>query len=170
MYLISKINEDYEGTWSNGLMYENDLEKAKKIAKELQEAMISLKRKYLIIKEEINFVLERQYPNYHSNDVKITIEERVKNIDLNDKENYFEKEERLLKSATDKELNDKEKFLYDIQYMNSSCKLIYFEVRKILSGEEVFSDRFNKDEFWNIEYSTRELSEKHKTLFDTYIN
>ena len=42
---IFKINEDYEGTWSNGLMYEYDLEKAKTISKELQEAMISLKRK-----------------------------------------------------------------------------------------------------------------------------
>ena len=33
MYLISKVIEDYEGTWSNALMYEKNLDKQKKFLK-----------------------------------------------------------------------------------------------------------------------------------------
>ena len=170
MYLISKVIEDYEGTWSNALMYENNLDKAKEISKELQDAMISLRKKYIQIKEGINFILNVKYPNYHNDDINLTIDEQIKSIDENDTENYFEKEERLLKNARDKELNEREKFLYDINYMNGSYKLVYFTVKKILCSDEVLSKPIDKDEFWNLEYSTRELAEKQKFVFDVYIN
>ena len=46
----------------NALMYENNLDKAKEISKELQDAMISLRKKYIQIKEGINFILNAKYP------------------------------------------------------------------------------------------------------------
>lgn len=169
MYLISQINEDYEGTWSNPLMYENDLDKAIMIAKELQDSMVSLKKKYLQVKKDVNFILEKIYPNFHSNDINLTFEEQIRSTDENEKDDYFTKEEKLLNNGI-RILTEKEKFLYEINYMDSSCKLIYFTVKKVLLANDVFELKLSKEKFWEDSYSTRNLSEKHKDLFNSYIN
>ena len=167
MYLINQINEDYEGTWSNPLMYENDVDKAIMIVKDLQEAMISLRRKYLQIREDINFILETKYPNFHSNDMNLTIEEQIKSMDENEEDDYFTKKEKLLENAT-KLLSEKEKFLYDISSIDSSSKLIYFNVKKIELSDDMLSTKVDKEQFWKVIYSTRDLAEKYESLFNQY--
>lgn len=169
MYIINKVTEDYEGTWANALMYETDLNKAIEIANELQEAMVTLKQKYVDIKTQINFVLKRQYPNYNSSDTSISFEDQMKSIDKSDSENYFDKEERLLKEATDKILTDKEKLLYNVTYMAISYQLMYFEVRELHLAEKVLNMPVDKENFWNILHSTKEQAQKHKKLFETFI-
>lgn len=169
MYIISKVTEDYEGTWTNALMYETDLSKAIKIAEDLQDAIVSLRQKYIDIKQQINFVLKKQYPYYHSSDSKISFEDQLKNIDPNDTENYFEKEDRLLKEATDKQLSGQEKLLYEVTYMSSSSKAVYFEVRQLHLADKVLNTPIDKENFWCIEHTTKEKSLKHKSLFETFI-
>lgn len=164
IYMISKVNEDYEGTWSNTLMYETDLQKAIEIADNLQLAIVSVKQVYVDIKRQVKAELKKSFPHYGN--YNFDFDEQLKNIDSEDLEHYFEKEERLITSLIENQLTDTERFLYDISYMDSSDRLVYVSVREIKSSNEVLGKSVDKDEFWKVEYSTKEKSKEHAKLFE----
>lgn len=168
MYIINKIVEDYEGTWSNVLMYETDFSKAIEIANTLQESIISLKTKYLDINKIVQKELKKSFPFY--GDFSIDFNEQLKNIVLDDNENYFDKEERLLKEITDIQLTDTEKLLYNVTYMKALCKLIYFNIQKTTNVSNILEKSKSDNNSFNIEYSTKEKSQEHSEIFEKFLN
>lgn len=163
MYIINKVVEDYEGTWSNALMYEHDLDKAIEIIDELQKNIVSLKQKYIEINKIINLELKKAFPYY--GDYKLEFEEQFKNIDANDTEHYFDKEQRRIKELTEQQLNDKEMFLYQRSYMNYACILMYFEVQKIKNSSEAFATQITEGSESSIVYSTKDNAKQYADLF-----
>lgn len=163
MYIINKVVSDYEGTWSNALMYELDLEKAKKIVDDLQLSVISLKKIMINIQNKVSLELSKTHPNYNNH--KIDFDDRLKSIVLGDEENYFDKEERLYKEFSDKYLNEQEKFLYNLFYVRTTTGTIYFEIQKLLSSEEVFERARQGESSFAMVYGTKEVAERHKDLF-----
>lgn len=168
MYIINKVVEDYEGTWSNALMYETDFKKAVEIVDQLQEAVVSLKRMYINFQNKVNEQLKQDYPNFGNSEVEF--EDQIKSIDSNDLEFYFDKEDRLLKELTDKYLNEKEQFLYQRSNMKFSCKLMYFEVETLGISTEVFEKAKNNETVTKIEYSSKENAKEYSHLFESSID
>lgn len=164
MYIINKVVSDYEGTWSNALMYETDLEKAKKIVDELQLSVISLKKIMINIQNKVSIALKQTHPNFNNHDMEF--EETLKSIVPGDEENYFDKEDRIYKELSDKYLNEQEQFLYNLFYVRTTTGTIYFEIQQLLISDEVFENAKKGQSSFAIVYGTKEVAEKHKKLFE----
>lgn len=167
MYIINKVISDYEGTWSNALMYETDLEKAKKIVDDLQLSVISLKKIMINIAHKVYGDLRKTHPHYHNHEMEF--EDTLRSIIPGDEESYFDKEDRLFKELSDKYLNEQEKFLYRQFYVKSTTGLIYFEVQKLLFSDEVFARAKKEESSFSIVYGTKEKAQEHKDLFETML-
>lgn len=167
MYIINQVVEDYEGTWSNALMYESDINLCKEIADGLQEATISLKRKLINIQKEVNIELKKKFPNYGNND--LDFDSQLKSIDSDDVESYFDQEDRLFNELTTGNFTDKELFMYKIYSMRYSTGIIYFEVQKLKTSTEALDVNLDKDKFWAVEYSTKDNAKQETKLFDKLI-
>lgn len=169
MYIINKVVSDYEGTWSNALMYETDLDKAKKIVDELQESVISLKKIMLNIARKVHTELKKTHPNFHDKDKDMEFEQQLQSIVPGDEENYFDKETRLYQEFSDKYLNQQEKFLYDLFHVRNSSGLIYFDIQQLLISDEVFARAKVGQSSFSVVYGTKEKAQEHKQLFETLI-
>lgn len=167
MYILSKVVNDYEGTWSNPLFYDTDLDNAIMIANDLQDSMISLKKIFISFQEKVKVELEKFYPNYDN--YEIDFSERIQSVDQNDSENYFEKEIRLFKELADTYLNKNERFLNEIHNVKNSTGLVYFEVKKMKTSQEVLNTEIEPEKFWKIDYSTQPKAQEYIKLFQDSI-
>lgn len=165
MFIINKVVSNYEGTFANPLMYEADLEKAKKIVDELQLSVIYLKQTMIEITQEVYNELNKTHPNFYDRDMRF--EEKMQSIVPGDDERYFEKEERLFKELIDKHFNKKEQYFYELFDVRTTTGIIYFEVQELLSSDEVLTRAIVGEDSFNVVYSTQEKAQEHKAMFDT---